>query len=188
MESIIQIILDAVLLVAFVGSIAALTIANDPHEPMPRGLRNMLLMAAVLTFVGLGASLAAIIVPAGNIGVITAFGKVDPETLPPGLHFRTPFVNSVHLMNTRVQPHAFKEIEAASSEYQAVTLTGVMNFHIDGLYAADLYQRVGEGFAEKILDPAFNDYIKTVVPDYLVSEILAKRDEIRQRAKRDLQA
>ena len=188
MESIIQIILDAVLLVAFVGSIAALTIANDPHEPMPRGLRNMLLMAAVLTFVGLGASLAAIIVPAGNIGVITAFGKVDPETLPPGLHFRTPFVNSVHLMNTRVQPHAFKEIEAASSEYQAVTLTGVMNFHIDGLYAADLYQRVGEGFAEKILDPAFNDYIKTVVPNYRIGEILAKRDEIRQRAKADLQA
>jgi regulator of protease activity HflC (stomatin/prohibitin superfamily) len=110
------------------------------------------------------------------------------ETLNPGLHFRAPFVNVVHPITTRVQPHEFKEIDAASSEYQSVKLTGVMNYHIDGSAAADLYQRVGDEFAEKILDPAFNDFIKSVVPEYSITTILGKRDEIRSRAKHDLQA
>lgn len=188
MESFFQIVLDAIFLILLVGSIGLLVWVRGGEDPAPPKVKRVLVTAAILSVVGLAASLSTIIVPAGNIGVITAFGKVDPETLPPGIHFRLPFVNAVHIINTRVQPHAFAEIDAASSEYQSVKLTGVMNYHIDGQYAADLYQRVGDDFASKILDPAFNDYIKTVVPNYAVSEILAKRDEIRNRAKADLQA
>ncbi|HET7181340.1 MAG TPA: SPFH domain-containing protein, partial [Candidatus Limnocylindrales bacterium] len=44
----------------------------------------------------------------------------------------------------------------------------------------------GTDFAEKIIDPAFNDFIKSVVPEYSVNDILAKRDEIRLRAKDQL--
>ena len=61
-----------------------------------------------------------------------------------------------------------------------------MNYHIDGQFASDLFQRVGTDFAAKIIDPAFNDFIKTVVPDYSVNDILAKRDEIRSLAKTQL--
>ena len=53
-------------------------------------------------------------------------------------------------------------------------------------FASDLFQRVGTDFAEKIIDPAFNDFIKTVVPEYSVNDILAKRDEIRSLAKEQL--
>ena len=186
--TILQMVLDAFLLVAFVACIGLLFFAVSGDDPAPPKVKRTLVTAVILLFVGLVMSLSVIIVPAGNIGVITAFGKVDPETLPPGLHFRVPFVNQNHLINTRVQPHEFKEIDAASSEYQQVKLTGIMNYHVDGQFAADLYQRVGDDFAAKILDPAFNDYIKTVVPQYAVGEILAKRDEIRQKAKADLQA
>ena len=63
-----------------------------------------------------------------------------------------------------------------------------MNYHIDGQFASDLYQRVGTDFASKIIDPAFNDFIKTVVPGYSVNDILAKRDEIRSFAKQQLAA
>ena len=91
-------------------------------------------------------------------------------------------------VDTRVQPHQFQEIDAASKELQTVRLTGTMNYHIDGQFASDLYQRVGTDFASKIIDPAFNDFIKTVVPDYSVNDILAKRDEIRSFAKQQLAA
>ena len=185
---ILQIVFDAVLLIAFIASLGLLAFSFFDTAGTSGRVRRPLAVAALLTFLGLAASLSVVIVPAGNIGVITAFGKIDNETLPPGLHFRLPFMNTIHMINTRVQPHAFKEIDAGSKEYQSVKLTGIMNYHIDGQYAADLYQRVGDGFAEKILDPAFNDYIKTVVPNYSINEILAKRDEIRQRAKADLQA
>jgi regulator of protease activity HflC (stomatin/prohibitin superfamily) len=127
-------------------------------------------------------------VPAGSVGVVTNFGQVQVVTLEPGLHVVVPIYQHVTNVDTRVQPHAFQEIDAASKELQTVKLTGVMNYHIDGRFASDLFQRVGTDFAEKIIDPAFNDFIKTVVPEYSVNDILAKRDEIRSLAKDQLAA
>ena len=122
-------------------------------------------------------------VPAGNVGVVTNFGSVQSGTLEPGLHIVVPIVQRVAIIDTRVQPHQFQEIDAASAEYQTVKLTGVMNYHVDGKFASDLYQRVGTDFASKVIDPAFNDFIKTVVPEYKVDQILGARDEIRSKAK-----
>jgi regulator of protease activity HflC (stomatin/prohibitin superfamily) len=127
-------------------------------------------------------------VPAGNVGVVTNFGSVQTVTLEPGLHVVMPIVQRVTNVDTRVQPHPFQEIDAASKELQTVKLTGTMNYHIDGQFASDLFQRVGTDFAEKIIDPAFNDFIKSVVPEYSVNDILAKRDEIRTAAKAQLAA
>jgi hypothetical protein len=44
--------------------------------------------------------------------------------------------------------------------------------------AGELYQTVGLGFANKVIDSAFNDFIKEVVPQYPVTEILAKRGSV----------
>jgi regulator of protease activity HflC (stomatin/prohibitin superfamily) len=127
-------------------------------------------------------------VPAGNVGVVTNFGQVQTVTLEPGLHVVVPIYQRVTNVDTRVQPHNFQEIDAASKELQTVRLTGTMNYHIDGRFANELFQDVGTDFAEKIIDPAFNDFIKTVVPNYSVNDILAKRDEIRTFAKDQLGA
>src|SRR6266511_2336623 len=143
-------------------------------------------LGALLIVLGLASPLVQ--VPAGSVGVVTNFGQVQEGTLQPGLHGVIPIVQQVVNVDTRVQPHQYQEIDAASRELQTVRLTGTMNYHIDGQFASDLYQRVGTDFASKIIDPAFNDFIKTVVPDYSVNDILAKRDEIRSLAKQQLAA
>ena len=127
-----------------------------------------------------------VVIPAGNVGVVTNFGRVEERTLPAGLQVVTPIAEQVVLVDVRVQPHPFQEIDAASREYQIVRLTGNMNYHIDPAQAYDLYRTVGPDFAEKVIDPAFNDFIKEVVPTYAIGEILGKRDEIRSRAKEAL--
>ena len=143
-------------------------------------------IGAVIVIIGLGGPFVE--VPAGNVGVVTNFGQVQTVTLEPGLHLIVPIYQRVTNVDTRVQPHTFQEIDAASKELQTVKLTGTMNYHIDGQFASDLFQRVGTDFAAKIIDPAFNDFIKTVVPAYSVNDILAKRDEIRSLAKQQLAA
>jgi regulator of protease activity HflC (stomatin/prohibitin superfamily) len=130
--------------------------------------------------------LSVTIVPAGNVGVITNFGAVQKETLDPGFHLRIPVVQGLHLVNTQVQAHSFQEIDAASQELQQVKLTGKVNFSIDARHAADLYQNVGLDFAGKLLDPTFNDYIKTIVPTYPVNDILKNRDAIRDATQKRL--
>ncbi|MEO8572183.1 MAG: prohibitin family protein [Chloroflexota bacterium] len=159
-------------------------------QPVPAAhvLRGVVgaVIGALLLVAGLSAPFVE--VPAGNVGVVTNFGSVQPGTLEPGLHVVIPIVQHVAIIDTRVQPHQFQEIDAASFEYQTVKLTGVMNYHVDGQFANDLYQRVGTDFASKVIDPAFNDFIKSVVPEYKVDAILGARDEIRSKAKDALAA
>jgi regulator of protease activity HflC (stomatin/prohibitin superfamily) len=160
-------------------------VAAPPNRHLWRGIVGATIGGIIMI---IGAAGPFVEVPAGNVGVVTNFGQVQTVTLEPGLHVVVPVYQRVTNVDTRVQPHQFQEIDAASSELQQVKLTGTMNYHIDGQFASDLYQRVGTDFAEKIIDPAFNDYIKSVVPEYTVNTILAKRDEIRLRAKEQLAA
>jgi regulator of protease activity HflC (stomatin/prohibitin superfamily) len=123
-----------------------------------------------------------VIVPAGNRGVVLWWGSVEKRVMGEGLNFKVPMAERVIKIDVRVRPHPFKEIDAASKEYQMVKLTGMMNFHIDPAYVNDLYQKVGLDFADKVIVPAFNDFVKEVVPNYPITEILPKREEIRKRA------
>jgi regulator of protease activity HflC (stomatin/prohibitin superfamily) len=123
-----------------------------------------------------------VIVPAGHRGVVLWWGSVEKRIMGEGLNFKVPIAEGVIKVDVRVQPHPFKEIDAASKEYQMVKLTGMMNFHIDPSYVNDLYQKVGLDFANKVIDPAFNDFVKEVVPIYQITEILPKREDIRKKA------
>jgi regulator of protease activity HflC (stomatin/prohibitin superfamily) len=173
--------------VARTAAVASTRVAKNVTPPGPVRGRHVAggiigsVVGAVLVVIGLAGPFVE--VPAGNVGVVMNFGQVQPGTLEPGLHIVTPIVQHVVNVDTRVQPHQFQEIDAASKEYQTVKLTGTMNYHVDGQFASDLFQRVGTDFASKVIDPAFNDYIKAVVPTYTVDSILGARDEIRQKAK-----
>lgn len=142
--------------------------------------------ATILVLLFFGLILGGSVVQAGNVGVLTTFGKVEPGVLQPGFHLIVPGFQGIVSVSTRVQPHPFKQIDAASSEYQAVRLTGTMNYHLQAEKANELYQTVGLGFADSVIDPAFNDFIKEVVPKYEANTILGKRDEIRATAKQQL--
>lgn len=139
----------------------------------------------ILFFVALG---TFTIIPAGHRGVVLWWGSVEDRIMGEGLNFKVPFAERVIKMDVRVQPHPFKTIEAASKEYQAVNMTGMMNFHIKADRVNHLYQTIGKDFASKVIDPAFNDFVKEVVPLYTVTEILPKREEIRRIAMAKLQA
>jgi regulator of protease activity HflC (stomatin/prohibitin superfamily) len=146
--------------------------------PKPRTIGILILLFIVfIIFWG-----TFVIVPAGHRGVVLWWGSVEKRIMGEGLNFKVPIAERVIKVDVRVQPHPFKEIDAASKEYQMVKLTGMMNFHIDPSYVNDLYQKVGLDFANKVIDPAFNDFVKEVVPIYQITEILPKREEIRKRA------
>ena len=146
--------------------------------PKPRTFGTLLILCVI--FVLLWGCF--VIVPAGHRGVALWWGSVEKKIMGEGLNFKVPVAERVIKVDVKVQPHPFKEIDAASKEYQMVRLTGMMNFHIDPAYVNLLYQTVGLDFANKVIDPAFNDFVKEVVPNYLITEILPKREEIRKRA------
>jgi regulator of protease activity HflC (stomatin/prohibitin superfamily) len=147
--------------------------------------RNVGIIAAlIILFIILWSTF--VIIPAGSRGVVLWWGSVEKRIMGEGLNFKVPVTETVIKVDVRVQPHPFKEIDASSKEYQIVKMTGMMNFHIDPSFVNDLYQKVGLDFAPKVIDPAFNDFVKEVVPTYPIGEILPKREEIRQTAMKKL--
>jgi regulator of protease activity HflC (stomatin/prohibitin superfamily) len=147
-------------------------------KPNPRNIAIGILLIIIL-IVAWG---TFVIVPAGHRGVVLWWGSVEKRIMGEGLNFIVPIAERVIKVDVKVQPHPFREIDASSKEYQNVKMTGMMNFHIDPDYVNDLYQKVGLDFADKVIDPAFNDFVKEVVPTYPIGEILPKREEIRKRA------
>ncbi len=127
-----------------------------------------------------------VIVPAGHRGVVLWWGSVENRIMGEGMNFKVPIAEKVIKMDVRVLPHPFKDIEAVSKEYQMVKMTGMMNLHLDPTHVNDIYQKVGLDFANKVVDPAFNDFVKEVTPTYTIGEILPKREEIRRAAQRKL--
>jgi regulator of protease activity HflC (stomatin/prohibitin superfamily) len=156
--------------------------AAEIKWPRPRNAQMLILLIIILIVVW-G---TFVIVPAGHRGVALWWGSVEKRIMGEGLNFKVPIAERVIKVDVKVQPHPFKEIDASSKEYQMVKMTGMMNFHIDPAYVNDLYQKVGLDFADKVIDPAFNDFVKEVVPTYPIGEILPKREEIRQRAMKKL--
>ncbi len=151
---------------------------------MPKPQTLLILIVLLILFIVSWGSFA--LVPAGHRGVVLWWGSVEKRIMGEGLNFKVPIAERVIKVDVKVQPHPFKEIDASSKEYQMVKMTGMMNFHIDPAYVNDLYQKVGLDFADKVIDPAFNDFVKEVVPTYPIGEILPKREEIRQRAMKKL--
>jgi regulator of protease activity HflC (stomatin/prohibitin superfamily) len=156
--------------------------AFDFKGPKPQTI--LILIVLLILFIVSWGSFA--LVPAGHRGVVLWWGSVEKRIMGEGLNFKVPIAERVIKVDVKVQPHPFKEIDASSKEYQIVKMTGMMNFHIDPYFVNDLYQKVGLDFADKVIDPAFNDFVKEVVPTYPIGEILPKREEIRQRAMKKL--
>jgi regulator of protease activity HflC (stomatin/prohibitin superfamily) len=151
---------------------------SEYKKPSPRTIGIFILLGLILVI----AWSTFVIIPAGHRGVALWWGSVEKRIMGEGLNFMVPLAERVIKVDVRVQPHPFREIDASSKEYQNVKMTGMMNFHIDPAFVNDLYQKVGLDFADKVIDPAFNDFVKEVVPTYPIGEILPKREEIRQRA------
>lgn len=143
------------------------------------GVAGLAVMAASLGFTEVGA---------GQVGIITNFGRIEEGTLGPGLNWRLPVVTSVTIMDTRVQTYQFTNIGSFTLENQPAALTGVVNYHIEPDGASDLYQSVGVNYAARILEPQAETELKQDARRFRVDEITSKRSDLARIAQEALAA
>jgi len=122
------------------------------------------------------------IVPAGNRGVITTFGKVSPDVLDEGLHFRIPIAQTVHLMDVRIQKGEGSG-DAASRDMQQVHTSVALNYHVNPAEAANVFRELGQNIGDRIIVPAVQEAVKAATAQYTAEELIAKRPEVRDRIR-----
>ncbi len=125
-----------------------------------------------------------VVIGAGERGVVMNFGAVQKEILNEGLHIRMPIMQKVVIMNVQVQKGEGQG-DAASKDLQQVTTNVAINYHLDPLKVAHVYQTIGtfDQVGQRIILPAVSESVKAATAQYTAEELISKRQEVREKIR-----
>ena len=124
-------------------------------------------------------------IAAGERGVHLRFTAVTGKVFGEGLYFLIPLIETVQMMDVKVQKYEMKS-DAASKDLQTVHSVVALNFHIDPERVANMYQDVGLQFGDRIIDPAMQEAIKASTAKFTAEELITKREMVRDDIKAQL--
>ena len=140
-------------------------------------LRNGILIGAVVLLALIAGTSAVTIVPAGHTGVIVTMGKVSDRVLSEGMHLKVPFAQQIVMMNNKIQKTEI-DSNGVSKDLQTVSSGVAINYHINKDYSAKIYQSIGEGYADTVLQPAIQESMKAITAQYTAEELITKRSAV----------
>ncbi|HKM90395.1 MAG TPA: prohibitin family protein [Candidatus Acidoferrales bacterium] len=125
-------------------------------------------------------------VDTGHVGVLTMFSKVDTsETLPEGLHLINP-LKAVHEMSVQTQSRK-EAADVPTTEGLMVHLETTLVFHLDRGHAATVYQGIGTGYVETIIEPNLRSAIREITATHSASALYTgAREEVSQKIEAEL--
>ena len=130
----------------------------------------------VLLFVFFAAFSPVVTIPAGQTGVVTLFGRVSDATYGEGLHAKNPLARVI-VMDNRTQKETVT-MQAFSSDIQQVDVIATVNFHVPREACSTLYQRVGLGYYEQVMEPRIQEGVKAVFADYSAEKLIGARSTL----------
>lgn len=136
------------------------------------------------------------IVPAGHVGVIELFGKVDSEELKPGFHLKNP-LSKVYHYETRDQKLDIKDVGVPSQDQLITKVDLTVLWKVDPGLAAEAFNESGtiELLQSKQLEPSirtllreagkgvkraeefFNDGIQTEMQDKMLNGMASLKEK-----------
>lgn len=141
-----------------------------------------------LGFIGLLVLLALnpmTVISAGERGIVLNWGAVSDVILAEGIHWVTPFKQSVVKLDTRIQKEQVVA-SAASKDLQTVTSEVALNYHLDGNQINILWKKVGADFHSKIIAPSIQESVKAATAKYTAEELVTKRELVKEDIKQSL--
>jgi regulator of protease activity HflC (stomatin/prohibitin superfamily) len=116
----------------------------------------------------------ALVIPAGEVGVVETLGEVSATTLNPGIHFLNPFAEVV-TFSTRIQD--IKEtVDSTSKEGLNFKIDVSLQYRLDPLKAGDVFKKIGDPSQEKeIIISRFRSFIRQVTANYALTEIYGEK-------------
>ncbi|MEB2774164.1 prohibitin family protein [Algoriphagus sp. D3-2-R+10] len=148
-------------------------------------MRNLIILGVVVVVIFLFKPWVQ--VGAGQRGVVQNFGAVQDKVLSEGIHFKIPIVQTVILMDVKIQK-ATTDAASSSSDLQDVAMSVALNYHIMPNEANLVYQTIGVQYKERIIDPAIQEVMKAVSAKYTAEELITKRPAVSAEMKEALKA
>lgn len=122
------------------------------------------------------------IINPGERGIVSNLGATQNHILNEGFHFKIPLYQSVKKVSVRTEKEQV-DGTAASNDLQIVTVSIVLNYHLDPGSVNKLWQEVGDKHAEKIVNPKIQETIKATIAKYTAEDLIKKRSLVKEEAK-----
>ncbi len=149
--------------------------------------KGVMIGIVVLIIIGVVTASAVQIVDAGHRGVLLHWNAVDLTVQPlvEGLHFVTPFADSVVQMEIRTLKFV-KATSAASKDLQTVSTEITVNYHPAANSVNTLYQSVGLDYENRVITPTVEEVVKQVTANYNAEELITKRPQVKSDIEADI--
>ena len=149
--------------------------------------KGVMIGIVVLVIIGVVASASVQIVDAGHRGVLLHWNAVDISQPPleEGLHFVTPFADSVVNMEVRTLKFV-KSTTAASKDLQTVSTEITVNYHPAPNAVNILYKEVGLNYENRVIIPTVEEVVKQVTANYNAEELITKRPLVKSDIEADI--
>ena len=154
-------------------------------QDMPKvsGLGKGILKLLGLIFLIILLFASVVSVPTGHVGVLTLFGRVTGEVLGEGIHMINP-LKSVQKLSIQTQSEK-ESANVPSNEGLILALDTSLLFHLDRSKAAEVYQKVGANYAEKIVEPTLRAAIRASTSAHSANALYTNARELVQQQIQD---
>ncbi|WP_028863952.1 protease modulator HflC [Psychromonas aquimarina] len=132
---------------------------------------------------------SAFVVTEGHNGIVMQFSKVKrdsegvPVAYPPGLHFKVPFIDSVRIMDTRIQTLDDQADRFVTSEKKDLIIDSYVKWQIDDLAVYYLATGGNKMQAEALLKRKINNGLRSEIGSHTIKDIVSgKRGEVMETA------
>jgi regulator of protease activity HflC (stomatin/prohibitin superfamily) len=173
----IALIVTIVLMALAWGIIVTVKAIMESDIKFPKWINwSPLLILVVALFFG-----TVVVIPAGNVGVVTRFGAVTGTNFEQGLHVKVPFVEGVTVFDIRTQKDQV-DASAASQDLQEVKSTIAVNYHLDATQASTVFAEVGEQYKQRVVDPAVQESFKATTAQFTAEQLITQREAVKSKA------
>ena len=151
-----------------------------------RAIASVILGAAIALF-----GMSFVIIPSGYTGVKTTFGQIAEETLPNGFNWKTPFIESIEIVNNKQQDAGFAQkdskIWGETSEKVPVYMADVtVTYQIDNEKSAWIYANISDYKSQLISDAMVASALKNAAVQFTAEQVTV-RSNIEPTAQKELQ-
>jgi regulator of protease activity HflC (stomatin/prohibitin superfamily) len=131
-----------------------------------------------------------VVVQAGNVKVLTQFGRTTGVTFKPGLHLKIPFIQNVVNYSTRQVTYETSDnpetsranypdysVDTTSSDGQQIRLKYTIRFSIDGEKAEWIYNNVGDmdNVVEKVVKTEARSLSRNIPKKYTAAQLYSEQ-------------
>jgi len=149
-------------------------------------MKKLLILPVLLVLVFIS---SAFIVSEGQHGIVMQFSKIkrDAEDVPvafaPGLHFKVPFIDSVRILDTRIQTLDDQADRFVTSEKKDLIIDFYVKWQIEDLATYYLATGGNKVQAEALLKRKINNGLRSEIGSHTIKEIVSgKRGEVMETA------